>query len=159
MKNIITSLFLSLLLTSTSLAGDLPNPKLTPGAIDTNVTNEQLCLSGYTGTVRNVSKLAKKKVFAAYALNPTSDKFEIDHLISLELGGKNDVTNLWPQSYTTLPWNAHVKDKLENKLHQMICDGIITKEDAQSQIAKDWIKSYCSIYSDKKSDCDAYLKR
>jgi hypothetical protein len=38
----------------------------------------------------------------------------VDHLVSLEIGGANTVQNLWPQSYDTTPWNAHVKDKLEN---------------------------------------------
>jgi len=159
MTKFLSALLLSLLFVSPVAAKDfpiLPDHNLTPGVIDTAVTNEQLCLAGYTGSVRNVSASTKKKVFAEYSIDPKADKFEIDHLISLEIGGKNDITNLWPQSYTTMPWNAHVKDKLENKLHRMICDGIITKEQAQEQISKDWIKTYCNIYSDKKDDCDKY---
>jgi hypothetical protein len=42
---------------------------------------------------------------------------EIDHLISRELGGADEVANLWPQSYGGQPWNAVLKDKLENRLH------------------------------------------
>ena len=34
---------------------------------------------------------------------------EIDHLISLELGGANTEDNLWPQPYDG-DWNAHDKD-------------------------------------------------
>ena len=51
--------------------------------------------------------------------------FEIDHLISLELGGSNNIKNLWPQSYTTVTYNARTKDDLENKLHFIICNGQI----------------------------------
>lgn len=139
-------------------AGDLPNPTLTPGVVDTNVTNEQLCLSGYTGTVRNVSAATKKKVFAEYKVDPKSDKFEIDHLVSLEIGGKNDIANLWNQSYTTQPWNAHVKDKLENRLHKLVCDGVMPLNIAQEKIRTDWILTYCEVYSDKKTECDDYKK-
>jgi len=129
----------------------LPDPALTPGVVDQNATMEKICLSGYTGTVRNVSSATKKKVFEEYGIDPKADKFEVDHLISLELGGSNDIKNLWPQSYTTMPWNAHVKDRLENKLHRMICDGIITMEDAQQQISTDWIKTYKKYIGEPKN--------
>lgn len=60
--------------------------------------------------------------------------------ISLELGGSNDITNLWPEPYDW-PWNAHMKHALENKLHQMVCAGQITMQEAQ-QTATDWISAY-----------------
>ena len=58
------------------------------------------------------------------------------------IGIQNDIVNLWPQSYNTKPWNAHVKDVLENKLHKMVCTGTITLDDAQRDIAADWIEAY-----------------
>lgn len=119
-----------------------PDPVLTPGAVDHTATLDKVCVVGYTATVRNVPDALKKQVFAQYHIDPKSDKFEIDHLISLELGGSNDIKNLWPQSYTTLPWNAHKKDTLENKLHKLICDKTITMEEAQEAIASDWIAAY-----------------
>ena len=118
---------------------------LTPGkTLDVNM--ETLCLAGYTGRVRNVSEKTKKEVFARYGIDPKEDKFEIDHLISLELGGSNDIENLWPQSYTTQPWNAHVKDKLENRLHRMVCDGQISLKEAQKAISTNWIAAYKKYY-------------
>ena len=119
-----------------------PNPKLTPGVADPAATVEKICTSGYTATVRNVPESVKKQVFAEYGIDPTSDKFEVDHLISLELGGSNDIKNLWPQSYTTQPLNAHRKDVLENKLHDMICSKQITIQEAQKTISTDWVKAY-----------------
>lgn len=73
---------------------------------------------------------------------PACNEFEIDHLISLELGGTNEITNLWPQSYLTTPWNAHLKDKLENRLHKLVCNGVITLDTAQKEIREDWTKAY-----------------
>jgi len=136
----------------------LPDPLRTPGDIDDAATMEKVCLSGYTGSVRSVSDKNRRQVFSFYNINPANGKFEVDHLISLELGGSNDVKNLWPQSYTTVPWNAHVKDKLENRLHREICDGIITITEAQEAIRTDWIKTYCDKYDDMQEECASYLK-
>lgn len=94
-------------------------------------------------------EIKKEKVFERYGVDPKSDKFEVDHYISLEIGGSNDIENLWYQSYTTSPWNAHKKDRLENKLHQMVCDGIITLEQAQKEISTDWIAAYQKYIGDK----------
>jgi hypothetical protein len=68
--------------------------------------------------------------------------FEVDHLISLELGGADVAENLWPQSYDTQPWNAHVKDKLEDRLHALVCAGKMPLEQAQRDMATDWIAAY-----------------
>lgn len=118
------------------------DPNLTPGTVDLKGTKGNVCTIGYTKTVRNVPQSLKRKVFELYNIDPKSDKFEVDHLISLELGGSNDITNLWPQSYTTFPWNARDKDALENKLHKMVCKGEISLTDAQNEISSDWTKAY-----------------
>ena len=137
----------------------LPNDHLTPGVADTTVTLEKLCLAGYTGTVRNVSDAKKKVVFELYSIDPTKDKYEVDHLISLELGGSNDVKNLWPQSYYTETWNARVKDVLEHHLNRMVCDGKISLEEAQKAIATDWIAAYCEYENKKPSSCATYMEK
>lgn len=128
----------------------IPNPKLTPGAMDRTVvisrlSLKKLCSTGYTDTVRNVSDATRKKVFASYGIDPTKypkGSFEVDHLCSLELGCNNDIKNLWPESYVTRPYNAHHKDVLENKLHDMVCKGQMPLKDAQQAISKDWIAAY-----------------
>ena len=126
-----------------------PNPKLTPGVADSTATVGKICTPGYTAKVRNVPTSVKKQVFAEYHIDPTSDKFEVDHLISLELGGSNDIKNLWPQSYTTQPLNARRKDVLENKLHDMICSKQITIQEAQKAISTDWVKAYNTYIPNK----------
>jgi len=120
----------------------LPNRSLTPG--DTlDVTKEDVCKPGYSKTVRDVPEEVKKQVYKSYGITSHQPhEYEVDHLISLELGGSNSTKNLWPQSYVTQPWNAHVKDKLENELHRLICDGKITMKTAQQDISSDWIAAY-----------------
>ena len=120
----------------------VPDPKLTPGAV-LQVSKADLCQPGYTKLVRNVPEAVKRQVYAEYGI--TSHKrgeFEVDHLISLELGGSNSIKNLWPESYLTEAWNAHVKDALENRLHELVCSGELDLATAQHEIATDWIAAY-----------------
>ena len=120
----------------------LPDPQMTPGATLPVATGD-VCVSGYSKKVRNVPNDVKQQVYAEYGI--TSHKpgeYEIDHLISLEIGGSNSIKNLWPQSYLTQPWNAHVKDKLENELHAEVCSGKIDLPTAQHDISTDWIAAY-----------------
>jgi hypothetical protein len=120
----------------------LPSSTLTPGDILTTDA-KVVCTPGYTKTVRDVPQSVKTLVYRAYGI--TSHKpgeYEIDHLVSLELGGSNSIRNLWPQSYVTEPLNAHVKDKLENVLHELVCSGKLSLEGAQQAIATNWIQAY-----------------
>ncbi len=128
--------------------GDLPDPRLTPGAAFA-VTAGQLCQPGYARSVRHVTAAVKERVFASYGLAGNHTGYcggrqgcEIDHLISLELGGTNDARNLWPESYDSQPWNAHLKDHLENTLHRLVCSGRIGLGEAQRMIATDWVAAY-----------------
>lgn len=135
-----------------------PDPHITPGQADKNATLEMICTTGYSSTVRNVSSSTKDKVFQLYNLNRVPSLYEVDHLISLQLGGTNSISNLWPQHYYTQPWNAKVKDALENHLRRQVCDGKMSMEEAQKAIAIDWIKAYCTYYNKKPSSCYDYMK-
>jgi len=66
----------------------------------------------------------------------------VTRLVPLELGGSNSVKNLWPQSYLTSPWNARVKDRLEARLHALVCSGKLDLKTAQRAIASNWIEAY-----------------
>ncbi len=119
-----------------------PDPRLTPGdALD--VTRDDICVPGYSKKVRNVPQSVKEQAYREYGITSRQPReYEVDHLISLELGGSNSLKNLWSESFITEPWNAHVKDRLENKLHEMICSGEIDIKAAQREISTDWIASY-----------------
>jgi Metal binding domain of Ada len=130
----------------------IPDSKLTPGDV-LEVTKEDICTPGYSKKVRDVPQSVKEKAYLEYGITSRQPReFEVDHLISLELGGSNSIKNLWPESYLTEPWNARVKDTLENKLHKMICDGTIDIKVAQQAIASDWIGAYKKYVGELKTD-------
>ena len=123
----------------------LPNSELTPGTFFADATLDKICQKGYTATVRYVTDKQKDEVFKEYGLERSGD-YEVDHLISLQLGGSNSTQNLWPQSYHGM-WGARIKDGLENRLHNLVCDGKVTLREAQLDISINWIKAYCKYMS------------
>lgn len=119
-----------------------PIMSITPGDIDPKATIEKLCTPGYSRSVRHVPKKKKEDVYKSYGIDPKQDVYEIDHLIPLSLGGSNDKKNLWPESYTTSPFNAHKKDALEDKMHEMVCADKITLDQARKVFVEDWVRAY-----------------
>jgi hypothetical protein len=120
----------------------IPDEQKTPGDVLTTDPNV-ICVPGYTKTVRNVPQEVKEQAYRSYGIySRQPGEFEVDHLISLELGGSNSIKNLWPESFVTHPLNAHIKDDLENKLHELICTHQIPVEQAQQEIAHNWIAAY-----------------
>jgi hypothetical protein len=128
----------------------LPDHSCTPGSVFPNATKEIICVSGYTKTVRNVPVGLKKQVYQEYGIfypQPTGT-YEADHLIALELGGNNDISNLWPEVAQPQP-GFHEKDVVENYLHNQVCDGIISLALAQQEISTDWEAVYNSLSQDQ----------
>jgi hypothetical protein len=60
---------------------------------------------------------------------------ELDHLVPPELGGSNDITNLWPEAGRV----PNPKDKVENALNRAVCAGKVSLAAAQNAIASDWL--------------------
>ena len=143
-----------------------PDPTLHPGAINTNLDMTQLCAAGFsTKTIRPpvayTDRLKALELGAGGTIIAPSgttynvvgeqlpgviSDYELDHLISLEIGGNpEDPKNLWME-----PWErkgAHLaaagqgaesKDVVENRLHREICAGTLTLADAQTEIATNW---------------------
>jgi anti-sigma factor RsiW len=120
----------------------LPRPDLTPGAAHA-VSTADVCGSEPYRHVEPVSAVVYRAVFDRYGADfaRTSD-YELDYLITPELGGSADERNLWPQPFSGTTWNAYVKDELELHLHQLVCAGTIDVATAQREIATDWIAAY-----------------
>jgi hypothetical protein len=133
---------------SSNRSGDFPDASLTPGAV---VTGDiaVICRQGYATSVRPEGALwrrLKEEAYDRYGL-PRGHRsrtdgygirhpaYEVDHLIPLELGGSpTDIRNIWPQ-----PIEAAVKkDRVENELHDFVCNGRMSLTQAQSAIARDW---------------------
>lgn len=142
-------LLVAALLSTSVFAGDLPDPKLTPGAINPNVTQtnigQTICLSGWPKTIRPSSSFTTKlklQQMKALGLTGTASDYEEDHLISLELGGApKDPKNLWPQLWNG-EWGAHRKDVIETRMKRLVCTGKVTLAEAQHAMATDWIAAY-----------------
>lgn len=130
----------------------LPDPTCTPGAIDPAVTVATLaatiCSHGYTATVRPSSSNTgtfKRQALLDYGMsyNPT---VEYDHLVPLELGGANSVSNLWPEPNQAAARNVNnPKDVVENTLNQAVCSGKVSLSAAQEAIAKDWTTAEAAV--------------
>jgi|GEM_PF-469970 len=119
----------------------LPNADVTPGDVF-EVGVENICVAGYSSRVRSVSASTKNAVYAEYGIvTHTTGQYEVDHLIPLELGGSNDIKNLWPEPAEPRP-GFHEKDRLENKLHALVCAGTLDLGTAQHAIASDWYAAY-----------------
>ena len=123
--------------------GALSDPACTPGARYSKVTRAQVCRPGYAKAVRNVSTATKDAVYRAYGIDRHFDGAdgEVDHLVSLELGGSNSVANLFPESASPRP-GSHEKDRLENELHREVCAGRLSLRRAQRLIAGNWVAAY-----------------
>jgi hypothetical protein len=128
--------------TDCQAANGLPDSACTPGAIFSDATTSQICAPGYSQNVRNVPESEKDQVYAEYGIaTHSSGEYEVDHLISLELGGSNEISNLWPEAANPKP-GFHEKDKVENYLHDQVCNGAISLIQAQQQIATNWLEVY-----------------
>ena len=127
-------------------SGGLQDKGCTPGAIIPDATVQQICTPGYSSSVRNVPISEKDQVYAQYGIaSHFAGQYEVDHLISLELGGSNDIANLWPEAADPKP-GFHEKDAVENYLHQQICDGSMSLQKAQELIATNWMQVYNQIH-------------
>jgi hypothetical protein len=125
--------------------GKFPDKDCTPGAILSNATKSDVCNPGYSQTVRNVPESEKNQVYDEYGIaSHTSGQYEVDHFISLELGGSNDISNLWPEAAEPKP-GFHEKDKVENYLHEQVCSGAMTLLEAQTKISSNWLDVYNNI--------------
>lgn len=110
----------------------LPDPALTPGKV------------ARRGQERNgVTEEMERHVFSLYHIPwRRRPEFKVDHLIPVELGGADAVDNLWPQSRSTLPYNAERKELLTRSLLALIASGDMTLAQAQREIKEDWISCY-----------------
>ena len=131
-----------------------PNAAITPGAINSEITQEnidQTICNPHWSTrserpPEDYTYRLKREQMAEYHDSDTSTRdYEEDHLIPLELGGNpTNPKNLWPEAYaTSIPdGGAKSKDKVESYLHTQVCSGAMPLTEAQQMIASDWYRVY-----------------
>jgi hypothetical protein len=137
-------LFLALLIQITGEPGgickssDKPDLKCTPG-IARQILQPEVCSTKWGLDNRHVTEQMKREIAVRYGINWNDRaKYEFDHLIPRELGGSDDLKNLWPQ----LKADADKKDQLENRMHKLVCTGELSLHDAREQIVNDWVGAY-----------------
>jgi hypothetical protein len=141
---------LALVLSLPAWVSDMPNPLLTPGAINPEVTQaniqQTVCVIGYTKTIRppaDFTNNLKRLQISEYGYaDRDTQHYEEDHLIALSIGGApDDPHNLWPEPRNS-KWNARKKDQLEFVLYKMVCDQEISLAEAQHAMATNWIEAW-----------------
>jgi hypothetical protein len=111
----------------------LPDPRLTPGDVlttDVKVIEQP----GYATKIRHLTPKEQAAVAKEYGYAGPGSAVEYDHLISLELGGSNDIKNIWPEPIA----QALVKDKFETWLHRQVVAGAMPLPEVQRRIAANW---------------------
>jgi hypothetical protein len=128
--------------TDTRFGRPLPDAQLTPGAVRTVVSHE-VCGSKTDPSKFQIPAKLQSKVFQEYGMpDVPPENYEVDYLITPELGGADDIRNLWPEPYADTEWNAHVKDQLEDYLRDQVCEGRLNLSTAQRDISVDWVSAY-----------------
>jgi hypothetical protein len=89
-----------------------------------------------------VSQSTKYEVEQEYGMEarPYGRTIEIDHIVPLELGGSNAIANLFPER------GYGAKDRLEDRLHQLVCAGRMTLAAARVGIARNWPVLYRQVF-------------
>jgi hypothetical protein len=132
--------------TPVEAAVSVPNSSLTPGAT-VRLSPGELCRADKTKN-RAVPVALQRRVFEEYGIKGAEPRaYEVDYLITPALGGAEDIHNLWPQSYSATVWNARVKDALEDRLRELVCDGNLDLATAQQEIAVNWIEAYKKYFN------------
>lgn len=133
-----------------------PDPTCTPG--DTNVEDiETLCATTTKGRRCTPDAALKTAIFAAYGLVWKPGKkgapptYEVDHRLSLTVGGSDAIKNLWPQAASPTP-GFHEKDRVEDAMHLVLCDGkkprtpaVLSLEAARAILLDTWVQYYNTL--------------
>lgn len=108
-----------------------PVPGLRYHAVTQATLGSTVCVVGYTSTIRPpvaYTSALKRWLLKDRGLPGTVSDYQLDHLISLELGGAPYSTqNLWMEDAT----QGHIDDAMENRLHRDLCSGKLTLAQAQ----------------------------
>lgn len=145
---------LALLVATATYAGQIPDPKLTLGAIASTSLAEVCQSDGLPGSAysrkhrSHHNEAARGADFARYGI-PWAERgrYEDDHLVPLCLGGADTAANRWPEPLKG-EWGAYRKDELESYACKMVCAGRIGLREAQSWFLTpaDWRAAYRRIF-------------
>jgi hypothetical protein len=128
----------------------LPDKSCTPGAADAEVIAAGLgnpgnlkgtiCTPGWTPSADALGQELAPVLRAAQAAYnvrvPTGGSVLLDHLVPLDLGGSNDVSNLWPMPME--PGIQNMKANTDATVNKAVCAGTVGLAAAQQAMATNW---------------------
>lgn len=130
-----------------------PDPDCTPGAINPTITVEVLRNHSFrTRCLRNMATTEQEKgqVYSWYGIRHPRKNYgdtqtcELDHVIPLELGGSDQLENIYPQcGPENVPLEQRAfkrKDTVENYLAWAVKTGQMDLSAAQRGIASNWLQ-------------------
>lgn len=111
-----------------------PDEKQTPGDYCSD-TDKDFTEYRYAEKIpyctRNVKTNLKKKLYAIYKVpSKCENRYTIDHLVPLALGGNNSQDNLWPEHLLV----KATRQMMEEDLYQKVSKGLMKVNDAVQQI-------------------------
>ena len=103
------------------------------------LTLAQVCATKWSADTRHVTLAMRHAVFVRdKVLWADHTRVVLDHVVPRQLAGADVIANLQVQTRA----EAHTKDRIELKLHRMVCDGQILLKTAQDEIRTDWRAAY-----------------
>lgn len=130
-------LLAGLVFTSAAAAQSLPvSPYVTPQNVQSTI-----CVSGYSHSVRppaQVTNAIKKQLLDEAGIpRERIHDFVLDHIIPISSGGApDDPRNLKLEDRE----ESFLKDRAENRSHDLICTGRLGLREAQATMWRDWRK-------------------
>lgn len=158
MHRLLLPLFFLVLLANPSTAREnVPDPALTPGEVLTTDLSA-ICTHGYSASVRKTTSQMKNETYRAYGVRGSRKHWKIDHLVPLCLGGADTMKNIWPSNFKAGKYNAATKDRLELKIHELVCGRSLPIEEAQGLFISDWRTAY-DQYCPNRAACPSYKEK
>jgi len=117
-------------------AADVPDPRLTPGAVRPGLTKAKICSIKWGKDERHVRAAMKKQVFTSYGYSGNDDRNAYRQATSVRDRPSHQPRTGVPTKSPTYgrrlrtSLNAVIKDKLENRLNKEMCAGQITLREA-----------------------------
>ncbi len=156
-RTFITAAFLLLSTAAWGQTPELPDPAVTPGVIaEDGHDTASVCgiVDGLTYSKRHRATPAGLKAMIRKRDRCDPQNSEVDHRLSLSLGGADVVYNLWcePGAAPGVKWTYHDKDALEAVAWRRVCkDHDLPLSWAQAWfLAPDWTVLYCQNFADER---------
>jgi hypothetical protein len=120
-----------------------PDPRLTPGAVALSDPTAVCRQSRHAPRISNTNPLLsvaeQGAIYKSYRVAPnTIKRYSLDFLVPLQLGGAVTPANVWPISLTKGMGFAE-KQRLNVRMHILVCHGEMPLADAQKLMADDWV--------------------